>query len=40
MMKYRKMYRGLSVMGRKPRLKSTGWTRRKKETFNQNTMKK
>ena len=40
MMKYRKMYRGLSVMGRKPRLKSTGWTRRKKETFNQNRMKK
>ena len=27
-------------MGRKPGLKSMVWTRRKKETFNQNRMKK
>ena len=27
-------------MGRKPGLKSTVWTRRKKETFNENRMKK
>ena len=34
------MYREPTVMGRKPGLKSTMWTRRKKETFNQNRMKK
>ena len=34
------MYREPTVMGRKPGLKSTGWTRRKKETFNQKRMKK
>ena len=28
------------MKGRKPELKSTVWTRRKKETFNQNRMKK
>ena len=28
------------MTGRKPRLKSTVWSRRKKETFNQNRMKK
>ena len=33
------MYRKPTVMGRKPGLKSTVWTRRKKETFNQNRMK-
>ena len=32
--------RGLIVMRRKLRLKSTVWTRRKKETSNQNRMKK
>ena len=31
---------GANSDGRKPGLKSTVWTRRKKETFNQNTMKK
>ena len=31
---------GPKVMGRKLGLKSTVWTRRKKETFNQNRMKK
>ena len=31
---------GTKVKGRKPRLKSTGCTKRKKETFNQNRMKK
>ena len=36
----RKMYREPIVMGRKIELKSTVWTRRKKETFNQNRMKK
>ena len=35
-----KMYREPTVMGRKPVLKSTVWTRRKKKTFNQNRMKK
>ena len=39
-MKYRKMYRESTVMGRKPGLKSMIWSRRKKETFNQNRMKK
>ena len=34
------MHRELAVKGRKPGLKSTVWTRRKKETFNQNRMKK
>ena len=34
------MYREPTVMGRKPGLKSTVWTRKKKETFNQNRMKK
>ena len=28
------------MKGKKPGLKSTVWTRRKKETFNQNRMKK
>ena len=36
----RKMYREPIVMGRKPGLQSTGWTRRKKKTFNQNRMEK
>ena len=35
-----KIYREPTVKGRKPGLKSTIWTRRKKETFNQNRMKK
>ena len=39
-MKYRKMYRESTVMGRKPGLKSMVWTRRKKETSNQKRMKK
>ena len=30
------MYREPIVMGRKPGFKSTVWSRRKKETFNQN----
>ena len=34
------MYREPTVMGRKLGLKSTVWSRRKKETFNQNIMKK
>ena len=34
------MYREPTMKGKKPRLKSTVWTRRKKETFNQNRMKK
>ena len=29
-----------TVTGRKPGLKSTVWTRRKKETFNENRIKK
>ena len=36
----RKMYREPIVMGRKLGLKSTVWTRRKKEISNQNRMKK
>ena len=36
----RKMYREPTVKGRKPGLKSMVWTRRKKQTFNQNRMKK
>ena len=35
----RKIYREPKVMGRKLGLKSMVWTRRKKETFNQNRMK-
>ena len=38
--KQRKMYREPIVMGRKLGLKSTVWTRRKKETSNQKRMKK
>ena len=34
------MYREPTVTGRKPGLKSTVWSRRKKETFDQNRMKK
>ena len=34
------MYMEPTVMGRKSGLKSTVWSRRKKETFNQNRMKK
>ena len=34
------MHREPTVTGRKPGLKSTVWSRRKKETFNQNKMKK
>ena len=34
------MYRKPTVMGRKLGFRSTVWTRRKKETFNQNRMKK
>ena len=34
------MYREPAVTGRKPELKSMVWSRRKKETFNQNRMKK
>ena len=34
------MYREPTVSGRKLGLKSTIWSRRKKETFNQNRMKK
>ena len=34
------MYREPTVMGRKLGLKSTVWSRRKEETFNQNRMKK
>ena len=39
-MKYRKIYREPTVMGRKLGLRSMVWTRRKKKTFNQNRMKK
>ena len=39
-MKQRTMYRELTVTGRKLGLKSTVWTGRKKETFNQKRMKK
>ena len=34
------MYRESTVTGRKLELKSMVWSRRKKETFNQNKMKK
>ena len=34
------MYREPTVKGKKPGLKSMVWSRRKKETFNQNRMKK
>ena len=34
------MYREPTVTGRKPGLKSRVWSRRNKETFNQNRMKK
>ena len=34
------MYREPTVTGRKLEVKSTVWSRRKKETFNQNRMKK
>ena len=34
------MHREPTVKGRKQGLESMVWTRRKKETFNQNTMKK
>ena len=34
------MYREPTVKERKPGLESMIWTRRKKETFNQNRMKK
>ena len=36
----KKNVQGTNSDGRKPGLKSTVWTRRKKETFNQNRMKK
>ena len=36
----KKIYREPTVMGRKLGLISMVWTRRKKETFNQNRMKK
>ena len=36
----KQIYREPTVKGRKPGLKSTIWTRRKKETSNQNRMKK
>ena len=39
-MKSSKIYREPTVMGRKLGLRSTVWTRRKKETFNQKRMKK
>ena len=39
-MKQRKMYREPTVKGRKPGLKSMIWSRRKKQTFNQNRIKK
>ena len=38
-MKESKIYREPTVKGRKPGLKSMVWTRRKKNTFNQNRMK-
>ena len=34
------MYKEPAVMGKKPGLRSTVWTRRKKETFDQNKIKK
>ena len=34
------MYREPTVIGRKPGLRSIVWSSRKKETFNQNRMKK
>ena len=34
------MYRESTVTGRKPGLKTMVWSRRNKETFNQNRMKK
>ena len=34
------IYKEPTVTGRKPGFKSTMWTRRKKETFNQKRMKK
>ena len=34
------MYREITVMGRKPGLKTRARSRRKKETFDQNRMKK
>ena len=36
----KKMYREPTVMGKKLGVKSMVWTRRKKETFNKNRMKK
>ena len=36
----KKIYREPTVAGRKPGLTSRVWSRRKKETFNQNRMKK
>ena len=39
-MKYMKMYRELTVTGKQLGLKSMVWSRRKKETFNQNRIKK
>ena len=36
----KKIYRGQTVKRRKPGLKSMVWSRRKKETFNQNRKKK
>ena len=33
------MHRETTVMARKPGLKSTVWSRRKKETFNENRMR-
>ena len=36
----KEMHREPTVKGRKPGLKSTVWNRRKKETSNQNRMKK
>ena len=36
----RKMYKEPTVMRRKPGLKAMVWSQRKKETFNQNRMKK
>ena len=40
MLRERKMYKEPIVMGRKLKLKSMVWTRRKKETSNQKRMKK
>ena len=39
-MKERKMCRETTVTGRKPQFKSTIWSSRKKETFDQDRMKK